>query len=64
MKVDVEDLATANEISAALGVSKAVVCNWAARHPDFPRHVAVLAGARVYLLSQVRLWHQGRRAGR
>ena len=50
--VRVGDIVSPREIADMFGLTRAAVCNWARRHPDFPLPVAYAAGP-LYLLPEV-----------
>ncbi len=58
---DLHDLVTGAEFAQACGVSRAAVCMWAQRYPDFPAPVIVVGNAPLYSKLQVTKWRADRR---
>jgi hypothetical protein len=67
--VDVDDLMTAGEIAALIGVRPSAVSNWQRRYPGFPAPVRTWAdkgrtGRRaLWLKPEVLAWYKDRFAG-
>lgn len=55
-----DDLAGTSDIAQALGVTRGLVSVWTTRYADFPAPVVELAAGKVWRLSEVRAWHEGR----
>jgi hypothetical protein len=47
-----------SDIANEAGVSRACVCNWAKRWPDFPAPVRVLAMGPIYSNAAVQAWRE------
>jgi hypothetical protein len=58
--IDHEAIAGLFELAAHFDASTATVCNWAARHSDFPKPVADLAMGRVWDVNAVVEWYNDR----
>ena len=56
MMIDVEQLIGVGEIADLGRVTKACVSQWATRHPDFPKPVAVLKCGPIYNSEQIIEW--------
>lgn len=62
-KVDVDDIVSASEIAARLGVNqRSVVHDWRRRHPDFPQPVARVKLGYLWAWPDIERW--ARRTGR
>lgn len=62
-KIDVDDIVSASEIAARLGVKRrGVVHDWRRRHPDFPEPVAQVALVHLWVWPEVERW--ARKTGR
>lgn len=59
---DWADVVSASDIASMLGVSRAVVSNWVARHGSFPEPLHAVAGGRIKLWSRAAVtdWHSQR----
>lgn len=61
--MDVDDIVSASEIAARLGVKRrGVIHDWRRRHADFPKPVAQVALVHLWLWSEVERW--ARKTGR
>lgn len=55
-----DDLAGPGDLAAEYGITRATVCNWQSRYPDFPAPLISLSSGPVFSRRQVRRWHDGR----
>jgi len=53
---NLEDLGSAKDIASTYGLTRAVICNWVHRYPDFPASLVTLATGQVYSRRQVAAW--------
>jgi predicted DNA-binding transcriptional regulator AlpA/GNAT superfamily N-acetyltransferase len=50
------DIATSAQLARELGVTRAAITNWAARHPDFPKRIDSPSASVMYRRSEVLAW--------
>lgn len=53
------ELVSLADIGEACGVSTQAAWNWVTRYADFPAHVTVRRGARLWDAAEVRAWAAG-----
>lgn len=56
MMWELDDLAGNSDLADEYGVTRATICNWSTRYPEFPRPVTVIGGRPVWSRAQVAQW--------